>query len=129
MTQQLVASRASERNFSRGYEDRCRAPKIRRGAKKKSLFKFGPIFCPKLGEEQKKGFHSILVPLSNLVQNLTRQPELFRPPPRPGYDVPPEPPSRRPWLPVISQRIEKTSKENTGADRNRKEGTNFFCYD
>ena len=47
----------SKRNFSRGYEDRCRAPKIRRGAKqnkKRSSLKFGPIFCPKLGEEQKK---------------------------------------------------------------------------
>ena len=37
-------------------------------------------------------------------QNLTRKPELFRalqpspPRPRPGYDVPPEPPHRRPWL-------------------------------
>ena len=45
---------ASERNFSRGYEDRCRAPKIRREAKKKVSLKFGPMFCPKVGEEQKK---------------------------------------------------------------------------
>ena len=42
-------SRASERKFSRVYEDRCRAPKIRREAKKRSSLKFGPIFCPKLG--------------------------------------------------------------------------------
>ena len=33
-------------------------PKIRRGEKKtkKSSFKFGPIFCPKLGKEQKKRY-------------------------------------------------------------------------
>ena len=49
--------RASERNFSRGYEDRCRAPKTKchlpMNQKRPSL-KFRPIFCPKLGEEQKK---------------------------------------------------------------------------
>ena len=36
-------------------------------------------------------------------QNLTQKPELFQAPPRPGpgYDVPPEPPYRRPCLQSI----------------------------
>ena len=41
-------------------------------------------------------------------QNLTRKPELFRAPcarapprPGPGYDVPPEHPSRRPWFKLV----------------------------
>ena len=42
--------RASERNFSRGYEGRCRAPKDQ---KKRSPLKFGPILCTKLGKDQK----------------------------------------------------------------------------
>ena len=41
-------------------------------------------------------------------QNLTWKPKLFRAP-GPGYDVPPEPPSRRPCVPVVKNiRIEKT---------------------
>ena len=115
---QLAASRVSERNFSRGYEDWCRAPEIRRVAKKKKVFtqiwshflpkirwrakrkkkkrsslKFGPIFCPKLGEEQKK--RSSLKKRSHLLhkkgkkvfskskrgkKSLTRRPKLFRAP-------------------------------------------------
>ena len=68
-------------------------PKIRCRPKKRSPLEFGPIFCPKLGEDQiKKGLNSIWVPHSNLVQNLTRQPQLFRAP------LPFEPPSRRPWV-------------------------------
>ena len=76
------------------------SPKIRWRAKKRSSLKFGPIFCPKLGEEQKEEkklvqnltwttstFPGPLSPSpgnGSLVQNLTRQP----------HDVPP---SRRPW--------------------------------
>ena len=65
-------------------------PKIRwRAKKKRSSLKFGPIFCQKLGEEQKEEKKLVQNAttstwLDNL--NLTRQPQLFR------YDVPPEPP-------------------------------------
>ena len=48
---------------------------------KRSSMKFSPIFCPKLGEKQKKGLHSNLVPwIRHWVrhQNLTRTTELFR---------------------------------------------------
>ena len=59
-----------EEKFFQGVRRLMPCPKIRQGAKqkknkKKSLLKFGPIFCPKLGEEQKKqknGLHSNLVP-------------------------------------------------------------------
>ena len=58
-----VVIRASERNFSRGYEDRCRAPKLKWSSytknHKRSSLKFGLIFCPKLGEEKKKVFTQI----------------------------------------------------------------------
>ena len=48
--------RAFEKNFSRGYEGRCRAPKSlpQMTKKKRSSLKFSPILCPKLGEDQKK---------------------------------------------------------------------------
>ena len=56
----VVVDRTSEKNFSRGYEGRCRTPKSlpkmnKKKTKKRSL-KFSPIFCPKFGEDQKKKF-------------------------------------------------------------------------
>ena len=42
--------------------------------------------------KKRKGLHSILIPHSNLVQNLTRQPELFRAPLGPGPVYPLNPP-------------------------------------
>ena len=55
------------------------------GIEKRSSPKIGPFF---LNQERKKSKREKV-----FGQNLTRQPR-----PGPGYDVPPEPPSRRPWL-------------------------------
>ena len=64
--------------------------KLREEQKKRSSLKFGPIICPKLGEEQKKRSSHLVLFFAqnqgwmkgkgekNLVQNLTRQPQLFR---------------------------------------------------
>ena len=96
-------TRASERNFCRGTKIDAAPPKlgnVRKNSlylnlvpdfaqnevkrkKKRSSLKFGPRFCPKSGERE-KSLHSILVPHSGFVQNLTRQSELFRAPPCPG---------------------------------------------
>ena len=59
-------------------------PKFGEEQKKKFSLKFGPIFCPKLGEEQKEE--------KKLVQNLRRQPQLFRAPLDPGTMYPLNPP-------------------------------------
>ena len=82
--------------------------------KKRSSLKSAPIFSPKSGEDQpKKGLHPKLVPFfcpksgaqkgqggkkfwPNL--NATTSTLPGSPRPGPGYHVPPEPPSRRPWL-------------------------------
>ena len=122
---------ASEKSFSRVTRIDAGPRKlleVQTKIKKRSSLKIGPIFCPKLGEEQKKvftqnwsyfcpklgadqkkGLHPKLVPFfcqyqerkkdkGKKISPKTRQPQLFRAPPRPGpgYDVPLEPPSRRP---------------------------------
>ena len=88
----LDLARASERNFSRGYEDRCRAPKItwstNKKIKKRSSLKIGPIFCPKSGEKPKKRFTlkigSIFCPKSGKEQKkiFTQNWSYFLPPPK-----------------------------------------------
>ena len=92
-------------------------PKLGEEQKKRSSLKFGPIFCPKLGEEQKKRSSLKIGPLispksgmnkgqgrkkiwrDNLNSSGTPEPG----PPTPGYDVPPEPPSRRPCPQLMSK--------------------------
>ena len=46
--------RASKRIFFRGTKIDTGTPKLGEEHKKRSSLKFGPIFCPKLGEEQKR---------------------------------------------------------------------------
>ena len=91
---------------------------MKRKKKGEEQKKFGSIFCPKLGEEQKKRFSLKFGPIfcskSGMDEGQGRKKygskldatasTLLGPPgPGSGYDVPPEPPSRRPWFPFEIQ--------------------------
>ena len=96
-------TRASERNFCRWTKIDAAPPKLgdvrKNGlylnlvpdfaqnevkSKKKVFTQIWSQILPKIRWEGKKSLHSILVPHSGFVQNLTRQPELSRAPPCPG---------------------------------------------
>ena len=49
------------RKFEKNKVQQENRPKSVEGQKKRSLLKFSPNFCPKLGEDQKKGLHPSLV--------------------------------------------------------------------
>ena len=84
---------------------------MKRKKKGEEQKKFGSIFCSKLGEQQKKRFSPKFGPIfaqnqgwmkgkgeKNMVQNLTRQPQLFWAPldPGPGTMYPLNPPPAGP---------------------------------
>ena len=107
-------------------------PKLGEEQKKRSSLKFRPIFCPKLGEDQKKRLHSNLVlefarnqgrikgkedknfgPKLDATTSTLPGPLSPGPPrPVPAYDVPPEPPSRRP-LGISTSFIEESEERSS----------------
>ena len=112
----MIYSKPQRENFpggtkvNTGLPNLFRPPKPYRGPCRKIIFRpgtklaqnFFPIFGPKLLKSKKKGLHSNLIrffsPKNGEEQKLNAESWTLPGPPRPGYEVPPKPPSRKPWI-------------------------------